>query len=443
MTEYPTVASMPDLIIRDGRVIDPANHVDGIRHVVVRDGKIFEVAERIEPAAGAEVVDAKGKWVLPGLIDLHVHLREPGEEYKETIETGTRAAAAGGFTAVVSMPNTKPPNDSLSISEFILRRAREVALTRVYPTGAITKGLKGEELTEIGDLVGTGCVAVSDDGRPVMNAGLMRRALEYARNFGVPVIAHEEELTLVGRGVMNEGPVSTRLGLMGVPAEAETVMVARDILLAELTGARLHIAHASSARTVELVREAKRRGVPVTAEAAPHHFSLTDSAVSGYDPDTKMNPPLRSEADRAALIDGMADGTIDAVATDHAPHSSVEKLVEYDAAANGVIGLETALPLLLELIRRKKLSPSRAAELVTAGPARTLKLPGGTLSVGSPADIALVDPDFQWTVEPGRLHSKSRNTPFKGSQMTGRAVRTYLGGRLVHQFLGEGCSCRS
>lgn len=430
---------MSDLLIRDGRVIDPANQIDGRRSLFIRDGTIIEVAERLDPARypGAEVVDASGQWVLPGLVDLHAHLREPGEEYKETIATGALAAVAGGFTTVVAMPNTRPPNDTVSVTELVLRRAREAGLARVLPAGAISKGLMGGELTEVADLVGAGCVAITDDGRPVMNAVLMRRALEYARTFGVPVIAHAEDLNLAGRGVVHEGAVATRLGLLGVPAEAETVMVARDLLLAELTCGRLHVAHASCAGSVALVRDARRRGVRVTAEAAPHHLALTDEAVAGYDPDTKMYPPLRTEADREALWAGLADGTIDAVATDHAPHSLVEKLLEFDQAANGVVGLETALPVVLALVRDNKLAPLRAVEVLTAGPARAFGLPAGTLSPGAAGDVTVVDPDAEWTVVPERLRSKSRNTAFKGWRMRGRALRTYVGGKLVFEAAAD------
>ena len=344
-----------ETLIVNGRVLDPSSRLDGIRHLAVNDGRVSEISsapfEQWRRDAAAEVIDATNLWVTPGFVDLHVHLREPGEEYKETIASGTRAAVAGGFTAVVAMPNTRPVNDSAAITQFILRKAAEAGFAKVYPAGAISKGSKGEELAEIGDLVAAGCCCITDDGKPVMNSGLMRRALEYAKAFDVPVMVHEEDLTLVGKGVMHEGPTSTRLGLKGIPAAAEEAMVARDVSLAELTGGRLHIAHLSAAGSVRSVRDAKKRGLRVTAEAAPHHFALTDRAVEGYDTNAKMNPPLRSERDRDAVIEGLSDGTIDAVATDHAPHSLVEKEVEFDQAANGVVGLETALPLTLVLMR--------------------------------------------------------------------------------------------
>jgi len=327
------------------------------------------------------------------------------------------------------MPNTKPPNDSAAVTELILRRAQEGGAARVYPIGTISKGLKGEELAEIGELVAAGCRGVSDDGRPVMNPALMRRALEYTRAFGVPVMAHEEDLNLAGKGVMHEGEVSTRLGLRGIPAAAEEAMLARDLSLAELTGGRLHSCHVSCAGSVRLLRDAKRRGIKVTAEATPHHFTLTDKAVEGYDTRTKMNPPLRSEADRSAVVEGLADGTIDAIATDHAPHSPVEKEVEFDLAANGIIGVETALPLALALVRSGALTPLRLAELLSSGPARVLGVPGGTLAQGSIADLTVVDPTAEWTCDPAGLLSKSRNTPFAGWKLTGRASFTLVEGR--------------
>src|SRR5512142_1288740 len=333
--------------IEGGRVIDPASGTDGSRTVVVRDGRIAEVAERIERPRDARVIDARGCWVVPGLVDVHTHLREPGQEYKETVETGCRAAVAGGFTAVCAMPNTNPVNDNASVTELVLKRAAAAGLARVYPVGCISKGQKGEELAEYGELRNAGCVAVSDDGRPVMSSGLMRRALEYARAFDLPVTAHEEDLALVGKGVMHEGAAATRLGLKGIPPQAEEVMVLRDLALAELTGGRLHLAHVSTAGSCRAVREAKRLGLAVTAEVTPHHLALTDEDVarSGYDTDFKMNPPLRSADDVRAVREGLADGTLDCIATDHAPHSAVEKDLEFDVAANGIIGLETAFPV--------------------------------------------------------------------------------------------------
>jgi dihydroorotase len=422
------------LVIEGGRVIDPASGVDGVRTVVLRDGVVEEVAERVERPRGAKVVDARGKWVTPGFIDLHVHLREPGQEYKETVETGARAAAAGGFSAVCAMPNTKPVNDNASVTELVLARARAAGLARVYPVGAISKGSLGEELAELGELRAAGCVAFSDDGHPVRSASLMRRALEYARPFGVPLTVHEEELSLVGKGVMHEGAVSTRLGLKGIPAAAEDVMVLRDLALLELTGGRLHLAHLSTAGAVRALREAKRRGLPVTAEVTPHHLALADEDVarSGYSTDFKMNPPLRSAEDVAAVRAALADGTIDAIATDHAPHSAVEKDLEFDAAANGIIGLETAFPVALALVREGVLGERRLVEAFTSAPARAFGLPGGTLARGAPADVAVLDPAAEWTLDPAALRSKSRNTPWKGRRLVGRCVTTIVGGRIVH-----------
>jgi dihydroorotase len=423
------------LFIEGGRVIDPAGGVDGVRTVVIRDGKVAEVAERVERPRDARAIDARGRWVTPGFVDLHVHLREPGQEYKETVETGARAAAAGGFTAVCAMPNTKPVNDNTSVTELVLARAAAAGLARVYPVGAISKGLAGEELAEYGELKAAGCVALSDDGRPVMSSGLMRRALEYARAFRLPLTVHEEDLGLVGKGVMHEGAASTRLGLKGIPAQAEDVMVLRDLALLELTGGRLHVAHVSTAGAVRAIRDARRRGLAVTAEVTPHHLSLSDEDVgaSGYCTDYKMNPPLRSAADVQACREALADGTLDAIATDHAPHSLVEKDVEFDAAANGVVGLETAFPVCLALVRRGVLGERRLVEALTIGPARAFGLPGGTLARGAPADVAVLDPAAEWVVGPETLRSKSHNSPWKGKRLAGRCTHTIVGGRLVHE----------
>ncbi len=423
------------IFIEGGRVVDPASGTDGIRTVVVRDGRIAEVAERVERPREGRAIDARGKWVVPGLVDLHAHLREPGQEYKETVETGARAAVAGGFTAVCAMPNTVPPNDSVAVTELVLARARAAGLARVYPVGCISKGLKGEELAEYGDLKSAGCVALSDDGKPVMSSALMRRALEYARTFDLPVTVHEEDLGLVGKGVMNEGPAATRLGLKGVPGAAEEVMVLRDIALAELTGGRLHIAHLSSAGSVRAVREAKRRGLRVTAEATPHHLTLSDEDVarSGYDTDFKMNPPLRSAADVRAVREGLADGTIDCIATDHAPHTLVEKDLEFDVAANGIVGLETAFAVCLALVREGALSERRLLEAFTVGPARAFGLPGGTLAKNAPADVAILAPGLEWRCEPAAFKSKCRNSPWKGAMLVGRCTHTLVGGRLVYE----------
>ena len=423
------------VVIQGGRVIDPASGTDGIRTVVLRDGKVAAVAERVEAPSGARVVDATGKWVTPGFVDLHVHLREPGQEYKESVATGTRAAVAGGFTAVCAMPNTVPANDNTSVTELMLARAAAAGLARVYPVGAVTKGRKGEELAEYGELKAAGCVALSDDGSPVMSSSMMRRALEYSRAFGLPLAVHEEDLHLVGKGVMHEGSVATRLGLKGVPAQAEDVMVLRDISLLELTGGRLHICHVSTAGAVRAIREAKRRGLPVTAEVTPHHVALTDEdvAASDYDPDFKMNPPLRSAQDVAACREGLADGTLDAIATDSAPHSPEEKKLEFDAALNGVLGLETAFPVCLDLVRQGVLTERRLVEALTVAAVRCFGLPGGTLSSGAPGDVVVLDPTARWVVDPMKGFSKSRNTPWKGRTLTGRCTHAFVGGRLVHE----------
>ncbi|HZJ54875.1 MAG TPA: dihydroorotase [Myxococcaceae bacterium] len=419
------------MVIRGGRVIDPRNRVDGVRDVRLEDGRVAAVSERPLPLDGAEEVQAQGLWVTPGFIDLHVHLREPGEEAKETILSGTRAAVAGGFTAVAAMPNTLPVNDSALVTRLVRQRAAEANLARVYPVGAISKGLRGEEMAELGALGDAGCVAVTDDGRPVMNASLMRRVLVYTAPLRLPVMVHEEDLTLSAGGALTEGPRATRLGLLPIPRSAEVVMVARDLVLLEEVGGRLHVAHLSCAASVALVREAKRRGLRVTAEAAPHHFTLTDEAVEGWNTHAKMNPPLRHPEDVAAIREGLADGTIDAIATDHAPHGIMDKQVPYAEAANGVIGLETALPLTLELVRAGVLGPVRAMELLTSGPAVAFGLPGGHLAPGAPADVTLVDPGAEWTVEAARFQSKSRNTPYEGRKVLGRVVRTVVGGRTV------------
>jgi dihydroorotase len=424
---------MSAVLIRRGRVIDPASGVDGVRDVLLEDGKIAAVSERPLSIEGAESVDASGRWVTPGFIDLHTHLREPGEEGKETILTGSRAAVAGGFTSVVAMPNTRVVNDNALVTRLVLERARAANLCRVFPAGAITKGLKGEELAELGELKDAGCVCVTDDGRPVMSAGLMRRALFYAKTIGVPVMVHEEDLTLSKNGAMTEGVRATRLGLLPIPPSAEVAMVARDLVMLEETGGRLHLAHLSCEASVRLVREAKRRGLPVTAEAAPHHFTLTDAAIEGYDTHAKMNPPLRLDHDVKAIREGLADGTIDAIATDHAPHGVLDKDVPYAQAANGIIGLETALPLTLALVREGVLSPARAIALLTSGPAKAFGLPGGHLAPGAPADVAIVDAEQMWTLDPARLFSKSRNTPFAGWRLTGKVTHTFVGGRRVFQ----------
>ncbi|HEX8701017.1 MAG TPA: dihydroorotase [Myxococcaceae bacterium] len=422
--------SAPVLFSR-GRVIDPRNGIDGVRDVLVQEGRVAQVSEAPLQVPGARVVDAQGRWVVPGFIDLHVHLREPGEEGKETVLTGCRSAVAGGFTSVVAMPNTKVVNDSVMVTELVRARARDARLCHVYPAGAITKGLKGEELSEMGELISAGCVCVTDDGRPVMNASLMRRALQYATLFDVPVMVHEEDLTLSGKGAMTEGPTATRLGLLPIPASAEIAMVARDLVLLEETGGRLHIAHVSCEGSVRLVREAKKRGLRVTAEVTPHHFTLDDTAVGQYDTHAKMNPPLRLRRDVESLREAMVDGTVDAIATDHAPHGVLDKQVEFEKGINGIVGLETALGLTMALVHEGVLSASRAVELLTTGPAKAFGLPGGHLAAGAPADVTLIDPQVEWAVDAERFFSKSRNTPFQGRLLKGRVTQTWVGGRLV------------
>jgi dihydroorotase len=438
------------IILDSGRVIDPANRLDGTRTVLLDGDHVREVREQAATPAEKlvhQVIDCRGRWVLPGLVDLHVHLREPGEEGKETIATGARAAAAGGVTTVVAMPNTKPVCDSAALARFVAARGREAGFARVLPAGAITRGSLGEQLADMAELKEAGCVCVTDDGRPVMSAGVMRRALEYARDVGLPVMVHAEDLTLSGGGAMNEGTVATRLGLTGVTAAAEVAMVQRDLLLAELTGARLHVAHVSAQGSVRAIREARARGVRVTAEAAPHHFTLTEEAVAGarprshagqpagepYDTHAKMNPPLRAESDRQAVVAALEEGIIDAIATDHAPHGPLDKQVEFVHAANGVIGLETSLALALALVRSGELSLTRAVERLTAGPARCFDLPYGTLGAGAPADVIVVDAEREWKVDPLRSWSKSRNTPFTGWTLRGKVVKTFVAGKLVHE----------
>ncbi|MGH7356807.1 MAG: dihydroorotase [Candidatus Rokuibacteriota bacterium] len=421
------------LLIRNGRVLDPASSVDGVQDVLVADGRIERVGAGLQPSGGAQILDATGKVVCPGFIDIHVHLREPGYEYQETVATGTRAAAAGGFTAVCCMANTSPVNDNGSITEYILDRARtEGSGVRVYPIGAVTRGLEGKELAELAELHDAGCVAFSDDGRCVMNADLYRRAMEYTLPFGAPVISHAEDATLSRGGVMNEGVVSTELGLPGIPAAAEDVMVARDVLLAELTGAHVHIAHLSTAGAVRIVREAKARGVRVTAEVTPHHLILTEEAVRAWDANAKMAPPLRTKRDAEAVLEGLVDGTIDCIATDHAPHATSEKEGEFDLAANGIVGLETAVALLLDRLVRPGLLPlPTLVARLSRDPARLLSLPGGSLAAGAPADITILDPDATATIEPKAFRSKSRNTPFAGFTVTGGPWKTIVAGSVV------------
>ncbi len=419
-----------NILIKNGHVIDPANKIDEKIDILVSDGKIAKSGRLGSISSNnVEVIDAANRLVVPGLIDMHVHLREPGYEYKETIASGTAAAKAGGFTSVCCMPNTNPVNDNRSITEFILSQARDVSV-RVYPIGAITKGSKGEELAEMGELHQAGCVAVSDDGKPLMNAALMRRSMEYSKIFDMLIISHCEDSTLSEHGVMNEGTVSTELGLRGIPRAAEDVMTARDISLAELTGCRLHIAHVSTAGSVNQVREAKKRGVKVTAETCPHYFTLTDEAVRGYNPMAKMNPPLRTADDVAAIKQGLKDGTIDVIATDHAPHGMDEKSGEFDYVPFGIVGLETALGLTLKLVEEGVLTLAEALCKLSVNPSSVLKIGKGTLSIGTDADITIIDPISEWTVDSSQFKSRSRNTPFNGWKLKGRAVQTIAGGKI-------------
>jgi dihydroorotase len=425
---------MRPVLIRGGRVVDPSQKLDAAVDVLLAEGVVARIGEALEAPEGAETIDAAGRVVVPGLVDVHVHLREPGQEHKETIRTGARAAAAGGFTTVVAMPNTDPPIDDPASVGFVLAAGQRAGGARVYPTGCITVGQQGEQLTEFGELIDAGAVAVTDDGRPVAGAGTMRMALEYALAFDLPVAVHEEETTLSRGGAMNEGIVATRLGLTGIPNAAEDVMIARDLLLAELTGGRLHVQHVSTRRGVELIREAKARGVRVTAEATPHHFTLTDAAVEAYRTDAKMNPPLRSADDRDAVLEGVRDGTLDVIATDHAPHHYDEKEQAFEDAPFGIVGLETALGLAYtELVETGLIDLATLVERMSCAPARSMNLHDrlGSLEPGRFADVTILDPAAEWTVDATRFLSMSRNTPFHGRTLRCRAVRTLVGGRTV------------
>ena len=422
------------LLLRGGRVVDPSQDLDAFVDLEIVDGKVSRLGEGLEAEEGAEVVDAAGQIIAPGLIDMHVHLREPGQEYKETIRSGTRAAAAGGFTAVACMANTVPVNDNRTVTRHIVDEAEAAGFARVHPIGSVSQGMAGEVLSEIGEMVRSGAVAFSDDGLPVKNAELMRRALLYTRHFGVPVIQHAEDLDLTGKGVMHEGEWSTRLGLPGIPGSSEDVVVARDIILTEDTLGKYHVAHLSTGRSLEMVRQAKEKGMAVTCEVTPHHLLLTDRAVAetGFSTDTKMKPPLRAEADRQALLEGLVDGTVDAIASDHAPHHPDEKDVEFSSAPFGILGLETTLGLCLDrLVRPGKITLMRLIHLLSTGPARVLGLPAGTLAPGSVADITVFDPEKVLVIDRQRFESRSLNTPFDGWELKGAPIATYLAGRKV------------
>jgi len=428
-------------LIKGGRVVDPGN-IDGIMDILIDDDRIIAVFPSGKSGKGGSgllkgrvpeiIIDASEKIVVPGLIDMHVHLREPGQEYKETIETGTLAAAWGGFTCVCAMPNTIPVNDNRQITEYIIKRAREAGNVTVYPVAAISKGLEGKMLCEYGELKEAGAIALSDDGKPVSNSRLMRRAMEYARGFGLPIISHCEVNELAAGGVMNEGRVATKMGLAGIPNAAESIMVMRDIALCELTGAHLHIAHVSTHESVNAIREAKRKGLQVSAETAPHYFTLTDDAVSGYNTNAKINPPLRTAFDRESVREGIADGTIDVIASDHAPHSSIEKDVEFDFAANGIVGLETSVSLSLKLVEEGVIGISELIEKMSKNPARILGIERG-IKPGGIADITIIDPEAEYTVDSESFRSLGRNTPFNGWKMKGRAYLTMVCGRIVFE----------
>lgn len=425
-----------DLLIENGRIIDPSREMDQVGNVFLSDGCVAACGPGVRPGSEGQSVrryDASGKLVFPGLIDMHTHLREPGFEYKEDIASGTAAAVCGGFTAVACMPNTEPANDCRAVTELILRSAAKAGMARVYPVGAMTKGRQGKQLAEMAEMAEAGAVAVSDDGSCVANAGLMRRVMEYARTFDLLAIQHCEDAELSRGASMNEGPSSTRAGLPSQPGACESIMVARDIILCRLTGARYHVAHVSTAESVELVRRAKAEGLPVTAEATLHHLTYTDELCLSYDTNTKVNPPLRSRSDRDALRKALLDGTIDALVSDHAPHASTEKALEYDLASFGIIGLQTSLPLGLKMVEEGVVTLMQLVRLMTTGPASVLGLPLGTLKPESPADVTVVDPGAEWTVGPETIVSKSYNTPLLGQKVKGKAVLTVVQGRIVHE----------
>ncbi|MFA5701292.1 MAG: dihydroorotase [Desulfuromonas sp.] len=420
-------------IIKNGRVIDPAQNIDAVLDVVINAGCIESITAQVQPAADDQVIDATGLLVTPGLVDIHVHLRDPGYEYKEDIISGTRAAAAGGFTSVACMPNTNPSNDNKAITRYMIQKAQLEGYANVFPICSITKGQKGDSLVEMGDLKQAGCVGFSDDGLNVEDGAMLRHAMEYAQGFDMPIIAHSEDESIKDGGVMNEGALSTELGLTGNPWVSEAASVARDIMLAELTGAHLHVCHISTRRSVELIREAKQRGVRVTCEVTPHHFTLTEEAVRGYNVNAKVGPPLRSAADVAAMKEGLRDGTIDAIATDHAPHHIDDKNMEFIYAAFGMIGLETALPLALRLVDEGVLSLNEVIACLSCKPANVLRIPRGTLTTGAAADLTLIDLEYTWEVTRQSIRSRSFNTPFEDQNMKGKAVMTLCAGKVVHK----------
>ncbi|MBC8317688.1 MAG: dihydroorotase [Desulfobulbaceae bacterium] len=427
------------ILFQNCRIIDPANNIDTAGDMILSEGRITAVGKagslKLQSSEGI-IFDLDGKWLVPGLIDMHVHLREPGEEYKETVASGTRSAAAGGFTAVACMPNTSPVNDSEAITALILRKAEQAKMSRVYPVGAVSKNSRGTELAEYGEMKQAGVVALSDDGRPVANSQLMRRALEYSSSHDLLLISHSEEMSLSENGAINEGALSTRLGLRGIPHVAEEIMVYRDIALADYLRLPIHIAHISTKETVDLIRRAKRNGSKVTTETTPHYFSLTEEAVGRYDTRAKMNPPLRTSEDVEAIREGLRDGTIDAIATDHAPHSNMEKDLEFELAANGIIGLETSVPLAIALVRDNLLTATQMIELMSVRPARILRVPGGSLSEGSIADVTVIDPDRKFIYTRDSIVSKSTNSPFIDWELQGKAVLTVVGGEIVFNELG-------
>lgn len=424
---------MSSLLIKNGRIVDPSSNVDRIADLLIQDGKVSKIDCEIQ-SPGSTVIDAAGLIVAPGFLDIHVHLREPGREDEETIETGSLAAAAGGFTTICCMPNTDPINDSPTVTHYIIKEAERRAVTRVFPIGAISLGSAGEKLAEIGEMVEAGAVGISDDGKGVMNGQLMRRAMEYSLPFKIPVIEHCEDVHLAAHGAMNEGYHSTVLGLKGISRTAEDTMAARDIILAELTGAHIHIAHLSTRGTLELVRSAKKQGIHATCEVTPHHFTLTDAACCGYDTNTKMNPPLRTDDDVEALVEGLADGTVDCIATDHAPHNPNEKMLEFDRAPFGIMGLETALGLALaRLYHTGKISLNRLVELFTINAARIINKRLGTLRAGAEGDVTLFHTDSEWVYDVHKTRSKSRNCPFHGMKLQGQVMATVVAGKVVYQ----------